>query len=1366
MEGATFKFPSTSGSIEVEGGLTMSTTNYRPAIFTAADDNTIGTTLSTNIWTGYTGNPSGKYYGSFGLNLNTTSNVALNNLRFCYMNCAIDFNAVQSAGSTLNLSHSEVVGCTNGISISSGSGAIVTFNIDNCLMAKGYPLIMQDISLHGNACNCTFDSCPILVVGSYVYEGSFTFENSIFSDISELNYETYGEISLSGNNNGFYSSPTFGTSYTSVSSSPYQSVGAGNYYLSSTSRFLTNGTTNISPALLSQLQMKTTQPPLFLTNPITANTVLTPQAQRDTNGTELGFHYDVIDYLAACTVSNATLLLTNGVAVGYYNNQGICLQNDSQLVSQGAPNQRNYLVYYGLVQEQPVNLWATNSAVAQSTPISPMQGISTNPSIFLRLTTLSAPQGETNLLNTADTGQVISGLTLRDCEIYGAGANWLMNESSNIFAIGFTNNVFHRTPIAISNNATVTSINNLFYGSSNIITNILLNGTNVTVTNTTTVSILNRSGTSSNISLNNAFYGVKVLLDNTNGMGYNAYLNGATNANGSTNSTDLPAANIAWLGGPLGAYYQAAGGPLYEKGSTSASNLDLYHYTVTTNNVVEGNNTVSIGYHYVALGTNGLPLTTNGAPDYLLDANGNGITYSGEVFWGFVVPTITSQPASQTVWPGTNVTFSVGVGGLGAWTYQWYYATNYYANGIALSGQTSSNLNLTNVQLTYQPIYYYVVVTSPSGAGSVTSSIATFWVAYNLYIDCTNGSDLYTGAATNQPFQTLTKAQSIRESMGSSVTITNWILPGDYFNTTMYLTGKTQWTPDDSETHWYGYGTNGSVRLWGGQPLTNWTTNSYNSNWWQATLPAYPTNSLNSGVNELKNWEVRMLYVDGAMASRAVFPTDGSSLLYTNTYLWASNQWASKGGIYYFNYNSNDIPSNSLKYWTNMEIMIDWSYDSTTLGVSNVNTSLNQIYFTFPVWSSRFLQYIPDIQTYRVYNTMDGMSQPGQFYYDRSNQVVVYYPIGGKNPNTSEIIVPTTDRMWFLYGYAGGAGPHDVTFSNLTMKVNAVDRELEGSQGYLWDHMSLMNFYRVCGSSNITVENCTLGWCGGNAIGSDDGYVTNFNIINNEIGYCGNYGFDAQWAGPVLVSNNYIHDCGMITWQAPGVRVNTNAVVTQNNLFNFHTSAIADDYSANCVFSLNSISNCMFTEEDMGAYYQYYSYSNIIVSNFFQSVGTNYNNESANTNFPKPINMFRPAIYLDEQSSNTLISANQTIGCPTPSFLNLAFFNTISNNLNINTNSVAGYDCVRRYASSGTNDQSASNILADNWDYGVATNVYDAATGSTNAYSTISGNISYSTNAAGIAGLPAGFITTNSTFPKLILQQVPGGNGVQAYTPP
>jgi hypothetical protein len=58
---------------------------------------------------------------------------------------------------------------------------------------------------------------------------------------------------------------------------------------------------------------------------------------------------------------------------------------------------------------------------------------------------------------------------------------------------------------------------------------------------------------------------------------------------------------------------------LLNNGSTNASNLGLFHYTVTTNEVVEGSNVVSRGYHYVVLGTNGQPLDTNndGVPDYL-----------------------------------------------------------------------------------------------------------------------------------------------------------------------------------------------------------------------------------------------------------------------------------------------------------------------------------------------------------------------------------------------------------------------------------------------------------------------------------------------------------------------------------------------------------------------------------------------------------------------------------------------------------------------------------------------------------------------------------------------------------------------------
>jgi hypothetical protein len=89
--------------------------------------------------------------------------------------------------------------------------------------------------------------------------------------------------------------------------------------------------------------------------------------------------------------------------------------------------------------------------------------------------------------------------------------------------------------------------------------------------------------------------------------------------------------------GTLGNYYYPTSGTnlarLLNVGSTSAANLGLYHYTVTTNNVIEGSNTVSIGYHYIATDTYGnlLNATGDGVADYIKDANGDGVFDSGDL---------------------------------------------------------------------------------------------------------------------------------------------------------------------------------------------------------------------------------------------------------------------------------------------------------------------------------------------------------------------------------------------------------------------------------------------------------------------------------------------------------------------------------------------------------------------------------------------------------------------------------------------------------------------------------------------------------------------------------------------------------------
>ena len=84
-----------------------------------------------------------------------------------------------------------------------------------------------------------------------------------------------------------------------------------------------------------------------------------------------------------------------------------------------------------------------------------------------------------------------------------------------------------------------------------------------------------------------------------------------------------------------------------------------------------------------------------------------------------IPPTITTQPISQTVTAGSNVTFSIVAIGTPPLTYQWK------KNGIDIAGASAATLSLSNVQ-TGDGGSYTVVVTN--GAGSVTSDQATLVV--------------------------------------------------------------------------------------------------------------------------------------------------------------------------------------------------------------------------------------------------------------------------------------------------------------------------------------------------------------------------------------------------------------------------------------------------------------------------------------------------------------------------------------------------------------------------------------------------------------------------------------------------------------
>ena len=59
---------------------------------------------------------------------------------------------------------------------------------------------------------------------------------------------------------------------------------------------------------MADLRKKTTYPPVLYSNAtIAVDTVLGPQAGRDTDTPDLGYHYDALDYLFGGVAANANL---------------------------------------------------------------------------------------------------------------------------------------------------------------------------------------------------------------------------------------------------------------------------------------------------------------------------------------------------------------------------------------------------------------------------------------------------------------------------------------------------------------------------------------------------------------------------------------------------------------------------------------------------------------------------------------------------------------------------------------------------------------------------------------------------------------------------------------------------------------------------------------------------------------------------------------------------------------------------------------------------------------------------------------------------------------------------------------------------
>ena len=582
--GCVVKFAKTNVAGLIFGGsVGWETDMYRPAIFTAVDDHTVGEAIGNGTLSGY--------YGGTYLDFHT-SIVVPTYLRLSHARTGI------SSGNYLpTIRHAQFVHCNNSLFLEFWASAQV--NVENVLFNDVYTVFTGSASFYGT--HITVNQAELFYGG----------DEDITVTVNLLNSVVVGLADGFGNDTQNLTSCHVGSD-----SSVFQTIGAGAHYLAANSPHRNAGTTTgLSADLLADLKKLTTYPPVVFSNSlITVDTVLYPQAQRDTDVPDRGYHYPPLDYaLGNAGISNATLIATGGVALATFSpsisTYGIGVIGSAQLHVEGSPASLNRIVRYNTVQEQANTNWS-------AFPGPQFKNVNGTHARF-RFTDFSMLAQDTDHVRGDETGG--GTFLIRDCQFAGGRNNSARPD------VYYTNCLFRR----VNNELTAFD----YYTSAGY-DGCLFRGGRLYLAN---------DGGFVNAAFHNNLFDETLVetnwVDAVNS--HNAYTtNVARLTPFSASSVVLSLNNVPFVVGPLGNFYLPANGVatnLFNAGSTNANLLGFYHYTTTTNQVKEANSFVDIGPHYAALNSSGQPIDGDGdgLPDYLEDGNGNSAfdSSAGETDW-------------------------------------------------------------------------------------------------------------------------------------------------------------------------------------------------------------------------------------------------------------------------------------------------------------------------------------------------------------------------------------------------------------------------------------------------------------------------------------------------------------------------------------------------------------------------------------------------------------------------------------------------------------------------------------------------------------------------------------------------------------
>jgi hypothetical protein len=617
------------------GPVNCQTSPYRPAIFTAEDDDTVGAVLPTS-W----GIP---YYGAYAdvaLEMPVTGGTDLKYVRIAYAKTAIRYPGGNTITTVVSdtARHVQILYCQEAFRIEGNDVATPPVNrqlaIRNCLVCYGRQ------AFTGSAWNAQAEHLTV-----YYFEGltpdpnlaSYTLHatNSVFAQIGALGGAA--GANLDGDYNGFYVTDfQFGADPVSDTTFPFAPVPStypealanvqAAAYLRDESPFIGTGTPNITPGLKADLAQATTTLPQLFTADVTSSQTLSPTVSRDTDVPSLGYHYPVIDYvLNGATVNNCTLNIDQGTILGFaYQGYewGLRLNPGGRLNVNGVPTNRVVFARLEAVQENPLPAWQqpTGPLITFKGVILP-SGTLVTPLPEARLRYADFPTLAGNAVhfgpltaNQDQTYDCVRTLKLDGCLFQGGTFSYESGGPPDR-TVSLRNTIFERSFMELTsrqtnrgnNDETLTAANNLFYDCDMWLVPAITTDNGWTF-------------------IDNIFDQVKFHGNGPVGVNHhNAYVGMAGNPNNTDRLSprdQQPDSNpildtLAYDTGPLGRFYLPAtdtSPSLRNAGSRSAALAGLYHFTSLATNVKQADSIhVNIGPSYVAMANEGRATLVNNA---------------------------------------------------------------------------------------------------------------------------------------------------------------------------------------------------------------------------------------------------------------------------------------------------------------------------------------------------------------------------------------------------------------------------------------------------------------------------------------------------------------------------------------------------------------------------------------------------------------------------------------------------------------------------------------------------------------------------------------------------------------------------------